>query len=753
MKVLINYLRYWYLFLIGAAICVVLAFLYLRYKTVPEYEVGGKILLNDKMPSNGAMGAPFGDLGLLKVSSSIADEIGILQSYDLMKKAVDRMELNVGYYAQGSIGAVEIYEKNLPYKVVLNDIVNYGMVGNVVMTDKTHYKFNTTNAKGESTTTVYSFGEDVKTVYGTFRLELNPNKSHIESEPIFIEFRNIDYVAGFYTGKFIVEPVSREFGSLLQLSLRDVIPQRGVDFVNTLIQVYAEESAAHKNQLAETTLKIIDERLELLTSDLGSTEKDVEVYKQSNQLTDVSTDAARFIQLADEADRELSLLRAQINALNSLETSVAQSGNSSSISSFNVQNALIINLITQYNEQLQKRQSLVRTTGAGNPRLAEMDTQLQEIKTTILGNIQSIKSVMMSEQNNLISKSSSYRSRVSTVPTAERALLEINRDQALKQSLYLYLLQKREEESISMVSPFTGIRIIEAPQATSFPVSPNKLAIYLGSVLFGIFIPFVWIFAKQTLNTKISNVDDIKTLTDTMVLGTIASSKEKGPIVVGESNVSPVSELFRLMRFNLKFISKGESKQVIMVTSGKQGEGKTFISINLGASLAIAGKKVVVIGLDLRTTRFMKDLGLSQISGITDYIVDSNINLQTLIVAHKDIENLHFIGPGSMPPNPGELMLSGRVESLIHSLKQEYDYVIIDTPPIGKVADAFALRNYVDSTLYIVRSNYTSKSDIDIINDITESQKLDSLMIVLNDLKIEKHGDYSYGYGNEKTKK
>lgn len=750
MKVLINYLRYWYLFLIGAAICVVLALLYLRYKTVPEYEVGGKILLNDKMPSNGAMGAPFGDLGLLKVSSSIADEIGILQSYDLMKKVVDRMELNVGYYAQGNIGAVEIYEKNLPYKVVLDDIVNYGMVGNVVMTDKTHYKFNTTNAKGETTTTVYSFGEDVKTVYGTFRLELNPNKDHIEAEPIFIEFRNINYLAGYYTGKFLVAPVSKEGGALLQLSLRDPIPQRGVDLINTLIQVYAEESAAHKNQLAETTLKIIDERLELLTNDLGSTEKDVEVYKQSNQLTDVSTDAARFIQLADEADRELSLLRSQINALNSLETSLAQSGNSSSISSFNVQNALIISLITQYNEQLQKRQSLVRTTGAGNPRLAEMDTQLQEIKSTILGNIQSVKSVMMIEQNNLISKSSSYRSRVSTVPTAERALLEINRDQGLKQSLYLYLLQKREEESLSMVSPFTDIRVIEAPQATGYPVSPNKLAIYLGAILLGLFIPFVWIFVRQLLGTKISSVEDVKALTSTMILGSVANSKQKGAIVVSENKVSPASELFRLMRFNLKFVSKGKPKQVIMVTSTKQGEGKTFVSINLGASLAITGKKVVILGFDLRAPRLLKEVGLSHTQlGIVDYIVDNNLDLSSLIVPYGAIDNLHFIGSGTIPPNPGELMLSDRVGELIQKLQDSYDYVIIDTPPIGLVADAFSLRNYVDSTLYIVRNNYTKKSDIDFINDITESNKLESMMIVINDVKFDKNSEYSYGYGSK----
>src|SRR5690606_21418779 len=201
MKILVNYIRYWYLFLIGAGLCIILAFLYIRYKVVPEYQISGKILLNDKMPSNAAMGAPFGDLGLLKVSSSIADEIGVLQSYDLMKKTVEEMDLSVGYYAQGRIGTIEIYEKNLPFKVILNDILpilNYGVMGSVLMTDKNHYKF--TNANGDTKTTTYTFGEEVKTAFGTFKIVLNPEKDHLETEPIFIELRDIGGVAGYYTG-------------------------------------------------------------------------------------------------------------------------------------------------------------------------------------------------------------------------------------------------------------------------------------------------------------------------------------------------------------------------------------------------------------------------------------------------------------------------------------------------------------------------------------------------------------------------
>jgi tyrosine-protein kinase Etk/Wzc len=752
LKIIAGYLKYWYLFLIGGAICVALAFLYIRYKVVPEYSIAGKILLNDKEQGGAASGAEaFGDLGLLKVSRNITDEIGILQSYDLMKSSVKELGLSVGYFVEGRFSEVEIYEKNLPFRVILNDSlpIKYGTVGSIVITDANFYKFNIVNATGDTKTATYAFGEEIKTPFGTFSIVLNSEIKETNSGPIFVEFRDIDAMATNYNKKLLVNPVSEDGGGLLQMSLTDAIPQRGVDLINTLIAVYARESAENKNMLAKTTLKIIDERLDLLTSELGSAEKDVEVYKQSNQLTDVSTDAARFMQLADETERELSLLRSQINALSSLESSVAQSNNQTSINSFNVQNPIIIGLISQYNEQLQKRQSLVRATGAGNPQLVAIDRQLQDLKSGIQGNVQSVKSVIMNEQNSLMGKSSGYRSRVSTVPTAERALLEINRDQGLKQSLYLYLLQKREEESLSMTSPFSDTRIIETPQATSFPVSPNKISIYLGAFLFGLFVPFAWIFAKENLNTKITTPEDIKALTDTMLLGSIASSKQKETIVVSENNVSPASELFRLMRFNLKFISKGESKQVIMVTSSKQGEGKTFISINLGTSLAITGKKVVILGFDLRAPRLMKDIGLSYTHGITDYIVDHNLDIKSIIVPYKNIDNLHFIGSGTVPPNPGELMLSDRVRELIDTLKNHYDYVIIDTPPIGKVADAFSLRNYVDSTLYIVRSNYTSKSEIKIINEITESKKLDSLMIVLNDVKMDKYGEYSYGYGKK----
>ncbi|SFZ94014.1 capsular exopolysaccharide family [Flaviramulus basaltis] len=758
-KILTNYLRYWYLFLICATICVALAFLYLRYKVTPVYYVSGKILLNDKENGGGdASGLEsLNNLGLIKMSRNIQDEIGVLRSYDLMETTIEELGLSVGYFIEGRFNEVEIYEKSIPFKVVINDsvpILQYGTLGSILVIDEFSYELQTIDSDENIKKETYNFGEELVTDFGQFHLVLNEGMYDLKSQsPVIVRFRNVKAIASNYNNGLQVYPVYENGGGLLQLGLTDAIPQRGVDLINKLINVYARKSAEHKNTLAKSTLKLIDERLELLTTDLDIAEKGVENYKQRNDLTNVSSDAARFIQMADEADRELVTLRTEINALNSLESSLSQSsaGSFSPISSFNIQNSILTSSIISYNEIIQKRRNLVSASGTGNPMLPEIDRQLSDAKNIILGNVRSIKLELTRSQRDIINKSAQYRSKISTVPTAERALLEINRDQGLKQNLYLFLLQKREEEALSISVPFSDTRIIEAPRSGSFPTNGGKMPVYLGALLFGMFIPFVWVFAKDKLNTKILDKGDIEEITDNPILGTIASNKGKEVVVVSENNITPVAELFRLMRHNLKFLSQGKSNQVVMVTSAKQGEGKTFVSINLGASLAITGKKVVVLGFDLRVPKLMKDLGLTYDYGLSDFIVDTKIKVDDIIMPYNKVNNLFFIGSGAIPPNPGELLLSERVEELIKELKKVYDYIIIDTPPIGKVADAYSLSRFVDSTLFVVRYDYTKKEELNIINEISKSNKLNPLMIVLNDAKMDKSGIYSYGYGPKKA--
>jgi capsular exopolysaccharide synthesis family protein len=509
----------------------------------------------------------------------------------------------------------------------------------------------------------------------------------------------------------------------LQLELTDAIPQRGIDFINKIIEVYAKQSAEHKNEISNSTLNIINDRLSLLTDELNSAEKDIENYKQNNALTDVGQDAARFIQLADQTDQQISGLSTQINAINSLESSLNALSNPDTftiLSSFNIENPAITMAISAFNQALQKRKSTLQASGSGNPMIAVMDKELVDIKNALVSNVRSIKSELVRSRNELSSQSSQYRARISSVPTAQRALLEINRDQGLKQNLYLFLLQKREEEALSISVPFSDTRIIERPKSTSYPVTGGKTPIYLGALLFGLFVPFIFVFAKQTLNTKIVGEQDVKKLTDCSILAKIATNKTKDVVVVSENNTTPVAEMFRLMRYNLKFLSQGKSNQVIMVTSGQPGEGKTFISINLGMSLAITGKKVVVLGFDLRAPKLTESLGVVYNYGLSDYIVSPDSKANDIITSFKDNSNLSIIGSGSVPPNPGELMLSPRVEQLLLELKAEFDYIIIDTPPIGKVADAYALGGLVDATLFVVRQNYSPKANINIVNEISE---------------------------------
>ncbi|MDP5158888.1 MAG: polysaccharide biosynthesis tyrosine autokinase [Flaviramulus sp.] len=748
-KILLNYLRYWYLFLIGAVICLACAHFYIRYNITPEYYASGKILLNDKEEGDGLQS--FSNLGLIKNSKNIDDEIGILESYDLMVETINELGYSVGFYVKGRFSEIELYEKSVPFKVVLSDSVplqKFGTLGTIAIVDDYTYQIETFKDDESVSKSTHNFGEPINTPFGSFHVELRTN-NYKTLDPIFVKFRDVKSIALGYNNKVSIRNVNESGGGLLRISLTDAIPQRGVDVINKLIEVYAKSSAKNKNFLAQSTLKLIDERLELLTADLNVAEKGVENYKQSNDLINVESDASRFVNLADEVDRELTVLRSEINTLSSLETSLIQSSNQtfSPISSYNVNSPVLAGAIIAYNAEVQNRKNLISATGTGNPMLPEMDRQLLESKNLILQNIRNIKAQLSRNQSDLSNKSSQYRSKISSVPTAERALLEINRDQGIKQSLYLYLLQKREEEALSISVPFSDTRIIETPQATSYPVSGAKSPIYLGALLFGMFIPFVWVFAKDKLNTKVLEKEDIEALTNTPILGKISSNEGKEVIVVSGNKVTPVAELFRLMRHNLKFLTQGKNSQVIMVTSGKPGEGKTFVSINIGASLAITGKKVVVLGFDLRVPKLMKDLTLDYQLGLSDYIVDQTTKVDDIVVPYNNEKNLSFIGAGPIPPNPGELMLNERVGELIEDLKKRFDYIIIDTPPIGKVSDAYSLTPYVDATLFVVRYNYTKKEELKFINEIEGTKRLNSLMIVFNDVKIENSGVYSYGYG------
>ena len=374
----------------------------------------------------------------------------------------------------------------------------------------------------------------------------------------------------------------------------------------------------------------------------------------------------------------------------------------------------------------------MRTTPADNPLVVTLDRSLTDLRIDLLENLKNIKDGLFIAQKNVRANSYKAQAKIAKVPTAERALQTINRDQGIKQDLYLYLLQKREEEALSLEAPISNTRIIDPPKVGRFPVSPNKTSIYLGALIFGLFIPFSFVFAKDQLNNKISGIGDIEKFTNAPLLGQISHNNDRKNLIVHKNNTSAIAELFRLMRFNLSYLTMDKEKKVLLVTSSNAGEGKTFFTINFAASLALSGKKVVALSFDLRAPKLLQRLSLKEGIGITDYIIDQKWTSKDLLIKVPNYENLDVIGSGPIPADPGELMLYDRIGTLIEELKQNYDHIIIDSAPIGKVADAFAFVPNIDATVFIVRQDYSLNSN----------NKLKNIMVVLNDTNANEN----YGY-------
>jgi len=752
-KTLSGYLKYWYLFLAFIALFVVLAYLYIRYETIPEYRISTVILVQDKDKGSATSDLEaFSDLGLIKSTSNVENEIGILKSSNIMEKALANLSMGVTYFAQGSIDDVDLYSENLPILIEILDSTTIRYNIPVVLTLKNDEEVGIKRLEDESEFKFYKFNDTINKPYGSFRIvkKMQQQTEFIEDNILF-QFTDIEALAEGLAEKLDVEYVN-ERGGLLELSLLDPIPQRGKAILNELIKVYEQEGINYRNQLALKTISMIDERLQLLTGELTDVEKNVEQFKQKNDLTNVSSDAEILIQQASEYNSQLAEFETQIDVLNSIESYLRGSNGDNTMvpSSLNIQDPTLVGLISRFNDlQLQKRRML-ETTPAGNPLVVDIQRQLTTLKSNILENLSNIKRGLDITKNNLQANSYRFQSRISKVPTVERGLTEINRQQSTKQGLYLFLLQKREEEALSIAAPVSNTRIVDEPRAGAFPVSPNKTSIYLGSVLLGLFLPFSFIYVKDLLDDKVQTTNDIEELTDTPILGQIALNETNETIVAKEKSSTPIAELFRLIRFNLKFITSGNENKVILVTSGDKGEGKTFFSTNLGVSLASSGSKVVVLGFDLRAPKLMSYIGLSDDYGITDYLVNDNIAVQDLFLSHPDLENITFIGSGRIPPNAGELMLHDKIGVLIGELRTLFDYVIIDTAPVGKVADIFALGPFADATLYVVRCNRSKKDSLKEIDKIYRGDKLKSPMIVLNGVKIR--DTYGY-YGDERKSK
>src|SRR5690554_2599014 len=747
---ILKYLKYWYLFVAGVVLCLGAA-VYKMYYATPQYYISSTLLIKaDNNGSDFSQNAVYADLENYQTSSVVENEIEILQSASIMHRVLSELQLYNAYFIEeGFSRRREIYGREVPIGVVIHDYDSMGYSKDNMVTvhlvDQDGFEIEDIN----EVRTYYKYGQRIKNFFGEFSIEQKSPLTADTLKTIFIAFNHLNGLAAAYSGAIEVE-VANKLASVLRVSLLDPIPQKGKDIINKLIEVYNKEAVFVKNQIAANTIQFIDEQLEDITKELYEIEAKAENYKQTNRITDVSAATNSYLTNTSSYQSQISANAIKIDVLTSIEDYlVKQQDNYQMVpSSLTIDDPTFLNLLNKFNELQRERERMLRTTQPSNPLVLNLNEQLESLKRSLLENLRQIKNGLEITTRNLQSSTSDISSQAQKVPEIERQLVELNRQQAIKEEHYLYLTKKREESALSLAATtVSNSRVIDPASSSNGPVKPNKKLVYAFAFMMGLGLPFGFIFLKDMLNTKVMEKSDIESHTRVPILGEISHHNTDEILAISEKIKTPVAEQFRLLRTNLQFASINKENKVILVTSSRSGEGKTFFSLNLGVSLSMTDKKVVILEFDLRKPALLKKLKIKNDIGLSDYLSSDKFSVNDLLKKTPAAPGITLIGCGDIPPNPAELMMGRRMKSLFDELKERFDVVLIDSAPVGQVADAFALAPFIDQTLYVVRYNYTTKDQIDFIDDIGRNNKLKNPMIVLNDAKLLM--GYGYGYGYE----
>ncbi|MEM8523589.1 MAG: polysaccharide biosynthesis tyrosine autokinase [Bacteroidota bacterium] len=743
-------LSWWWLFLIFPAIALVGGHLYLRYTTY-EYATKATVLFKDAGRSGvlSEEGILLGQ-GLTGGRKAMDNEMQILRSLPIMEQVVEKLNLNVSYHRQGKFKEEEYY-KNAPIKVDTFALVNggnYGVSFFVQTLDKNRFILKM-NEEEEGEIHYYNIGFNNE--YGYLKLSANDGDFFIPGT-YRVSIAPTDNVAQRYVSKLRIEKTGDvQASSILDLKMQSPTPHKAEDIINTLITLYNEAEINDENTVLRNTLDFIDGRIAILSKELDLIESDLERFKSRNTITAESAAASRGFVMTElrAALQRLSDFEVQKNILSSLETFLTQERAIFELIPGNLtaETPVLSTLIERHNNMILERNRLMTFATEENPTRKQLEKELLDNRSLIVESIQNLRKDLEIPIRQLEQEVKELEGSMTSVPSIERDLIEQTRMQKIKENLFLLLLQKREETALSEAVAAASTRIVDSARSTRSPVYPKKKLIYIASFLIGLFVPFAFINIKELLNTKIDSEDDIKLLTQIPIYGRIAQNKGKERIVVKAGRRSAVNEMFRELRTNLNYLNNdaGSDKKIFAVTSSVPGEGKTFVAINLAITLALSGKKVAIVELDLRKPRFQSYIGLEDNNvGATNYLIGDK-RLEEIKRTFAENENLTIITSGPIPPNPSELILSERMNALVEELKNEYDYVIFDNPPIGLVSDALLLRSFIDQLLIITRHRYTKKFMVKNLEEMRKNKELPKAGIVINGIK--QRGSY-YGYGN-----
>lgn len=751
----------WYWFVISLAILLGAATIYLL-KTPPVYTRSASLLIKEdgKSGSGNEAAGVLGDIDIFRTSTNINNEMLSMQSPAVMYEVVRRLHLDVNYTTDGRFYDPVIYGSDNPYEVSFFDLGDAESASFTLRPDKdgqvklTDFTRNGEEADGDAVT---ALNDTVQTPVGRLLVNARPGSTAAQ-QTVFVSRISMQDATADYSSRLSVA-LNDEKSTVVNLTLQDVCTQRAEDVLNTLISVYNENWVKDKNQIAVSTSMFINERLGVIERELGNVDEDISSYKSENLLPDVQAAASMYMAESSETNAKIQTLNTQLSMTRYVRSYLTGTSSRNQLLPANsgIENSGIEKQIAEYNTLQLRRNDLVANSSETNPLVVDMDHSLHALRDAIIRTLDNYVTTLNTQLRALQQSARQTTARIAANPSQGKYLLSVERQQKVKESLYLFLLQKREENELSQAFTAYNTRVIMPPSGSMVPTAPAKKNILLIAFVIGLIIPVAVIFLRESMNTRIRGRKDLEALTLPFV-GEIpqAATKKKGtsdkkstennPIVVHEGSRDIINEAFRVLRTNLEFMTdKEQHSNVIVVTSFNPGSGKSFLAINIAVSLAIKQKKVLVIDGDMRHGSTSAYVGSPQ-TGLSNYLSGHVNNLKDIIVTDARHANLQFLPVGTIPPNPTELLFSDRLKQLIDTVRSQYDYIFIDCPPIEMVADTQIIEQLADRTLFVVRTGLLERSMLPELQRIYDEKKYKNMALILNGT-VGSGGHYGYRYG------
>ena len=744
-----NYLRHWWWFAISVGICGICAYVYV--KTHPkEYVVRANVLVSED--DTGSFTAMSGMSDLFGSSANVEDEVFIINSHSVLRDVSRKLGINKIHMVKTGFLSSKLAYPKFPVDVYAAPAITDTLMSSIEFKVDVA-KNGTADIEAKVGRNTIAEMDDAKlpamleTSYGRFVVNTTDSYKKGEEVESTIWLNGHDATAEDLAVSVKSDKASRK-SNMIELYIQSPNSLYGVDVLNNIVANYNERAINDKNQQGEKTKAFIDERLALISGDLSEAESNIQRYKQDRGIVDVGAEASYNMNVRGAAESALVQARTNSELVKMARDFLRQPENAYELIPGANDMGAASGAVSTYNSLIMRRMELSANARGNNKVLKALDKQIAAMRATINSTLDRAYETSLVAVRDAQAEANKARGKLGNVPAQEREFLGLQRQQAVKQQLYLFLLQRREETSMLLANAIPKGRIVDEAYTLKEPVGMGKFQVLAIAILIGLFIPIFLLYMQRFLRTKFEDVDELKKLTDVPVLGEVCVDKSGECPAVRPNDTSSTSELFRALRTRLGFMLKPEDK-VIVVTSTRSGEGKSYVSLNFAVTMALLGKKVLLIGGDIRNPSLADYLGLPNRAGLTTFLANPQTPLNTLITPFNGVPNLSVMVAGPIPPNPAELLASHAVEDLFERLRQEYDFIIVDSAPVGMVSDTFNLDRIADATMYVCRANYTTRTDVRFFNDVYDDKRLTNMSLVING--THSVGRYGYGYGGTHT--